>query len=997
MRIHVRHIGMVGALLALLPAWAAAQQGGSVEGRVRDGGTKQVVPNVAVTIVGTRLGTISTDNGSFRINGIPAGRVTVRAQRIGYSPKDTSVDVAEGRTTGIEFVLSARAAQITETIVTAAGTSEQKRETGASVATIAVDSMNKAPINNFSDVLSARTAGVTVQAAGGTAGTGSRIRIRGANSISLSNDPLIIVDGVRLNNNANSMSIGVGGQSPSRFDDINPEDIADIQVIKGPAAAALYGTAAANGVIQITTKRGEAGKTRWTAYATYGPEKNYTDFPSNFRAFGTTPADSLGNTRSVRCTTISQAAGLCTLDSIQSFNPLVAHSPFITGYRNEYGLSASGGSAAATYFLSGDYYREQGVYDPNALRRYNLRANVGAQLNPKFNIQANSHYLHSRVAFPQNDNNLEGLVSGGLLGASADNSNDGYFFVSPDKLFALNTNQDIERFTGGVTANYQPLNWLSAVFTAGIDYTNRYDQFLVVPGIFTPDDGDPDAAVGERASNPFNIWDYTTNASATGTFQLTQNLTSKTHVGLAWERSYTHGTDAFGEQLTIGTKSLNGANALFAVDESSADIITIGGYALEELGWKDRVFVSGGVRTDRNSAFGVDEGWVAYPTVNLSWVLGEEPFFPKQNIVSSIRLRTAYGESGQHPNFRDAVTFFSPLAVTLNSTTEAGLQIGGTGNILLKPELSKEFEIGADLGFFNEHLNAEYTYYHKSTQQALVSQRLAPSLGVSNSRFVNLGQVLNTGHELSLNSTVYQSNPVTVNLTVSGSTNKNKVVNLGNGIAPIIFGLGANTQRFQNGYPLGGYWQQPILGFKDANGDGIISPDEVQVGDTATYLGSPFPTRELSFSPQITFFKYFRVGGLLDYRGGYKLYNGTEDFRCSAIGNCNAINNPHASLADQAAAVADVSDATVAGYIEDATFWKLRELSLTLIAPRGISSKTGFSNLSLTVAGRNLATWTKYKGLDPELNGNAQSNFNQFDFLTQPPIRYWTFRIDMTR
>lgn len=993
MRIHVRHIGMVGALLALLPAWAGAQQGGAVEGRVLDAGSKQLVPNVAVTIVGTRLGTISSDNGHFRVTGITPGHVTVRAQRIGYTPKDTAVDVAEGKTVAIDFVMTARAAQITETIITAAGTSEQKRATGASVATIAVDSMNKAPINNFSEVLSARTAGVTVEAAGGTAGTGSRIRIRGSNSISLSNDPLIIIDGIRLNNSANSTTIGVGGQQPSRFDDINPEDIADIQVIKGPAAAALYGTAAANGVIQITTKRGQAGKTRWSAYAAYGPEKNYATFPSNFLAFGTLN-DGSGDL--VQCDIIGQADGSCTLDSIASFNPLVAHSPFITGYREQYGLTASGGSAAATYFLSGDYYREQGVYDPNILRRYNLRANVGAQLSPKFNIQANSHYLHSKVGFPQNDNNEEGVISGGLLGSAQDNSEQGYFFVSPDKLFQLNTQQDIERFTGGVTANYQPLNWLSAVFTAGLDYTNRYDQFLVQPGIFA-DNEDPDAAIGERSSNPYNIWDYTTNASATGTFQLTQNIQSKTNAGVAWERSYLHGTQAFGEQLTPGTRSLNGANALFAVTEQSTDIITIGGYALEELAWKDRLFLSGGVRTDRNSAFGIDEGWVAYPTVNLSWVIGEEPFFPKQNIVSSLRLRTAFGESGQHPNFRDGVTFFNPLAVTVNGSTVPGVTIGGTGNVTLQPELSKEFEIGADVGFFNEHLNAEYTYYHKATDQALVSQRLPPSLGVSNSRFVNLGQVLNTGHELSLNSTLYQSDPLSFNLTVSASTNNNKVVNLGNGIAPIHFGLGGDTQRFQNGYPLGGYWQLPILGFKDANGDGIIAPDEVQVGDTATFLGSPFPTREVSISPQITFFKYFRVGGLLDYRGGYKLYNGTEDFRCAAFENCNAINNPHAPLADQAAAVADVENGTVAGYIQDATFWKLRELSLTLIAPRQLTAKTGFSNLSLTIAGRNLATWTKYKGLDPELNGGAQSNFNQFDFLTQPPVRYWTFRVDMTR
>jgi hypothetical protein len=250
-----------------------------------------------------------------------------------------------------------------------------------------------------------------------------------------------------------------------------------------------------------------------------------------------------------------------------------------------------------------------------------------------------------------------------------------------------------------------------------------------------------------------------------------------------------------------------------------------------------------------------------------------------------------------------------------------------------------------------------------------------------------------------LSARLFQSDPASFDITFTGSINHNKLLDLGevNGspITPIIFGLGANTQRHQNGYPLGGYWQPPIESWSDANGDGIIGADEVTVGDTAVYLGTPYPTRELSVSPKITFFKYFQLSGLVDYRGGFKLYNGTEDFRCAVFLTCRAINDPTAPLDQQARAVADAVYATVAGYMEDASFTKLREIALTITAPSAWAQRAGLNGLTLTLAGRNLATWTDYTGADPEVNYAGQSNFNQADFLTQPPVRYFTARVNV--
>ncbi len=988
----VRSALAAAAVVVWLPVAALGQGQGTIVGHVVDATTRQPVVSAQVTVAGTTLGAVSGTDGAFRITNVRPGTVTVRAQRIGYAARSVTVTVTAGQETTADLALEPTAAVIDEVVVTASGETTRKRESGATVATISLDSLPLAPINNFSDVLQSRAAGVTVQSAGGTAGTGSRIRIRGSNSISLSNDPIIIVDGVRLNNDANSTTIGVGGQQPSRFDDINWEDIADIQIIKGPAAATLYGTAAANGVIQITTKQGRAGQARWTGYAEYGPEHQVASFPANYRMFGTRTNGSL----TTNCNIIAQAAGTCRPDSLVSFNPLEVYSPFVDGYREGYGLSASGGSQAATYYVAGDYYREQGIYDPNTVRRINLRANATGRPGDKLELRVSTNYLQSRAAFPQNDNNSFGILPGGLLGSFRDNpQTHGYFFTTPDKLLQLDTRQDVERFTGGIAANYQPISWLKGIFQSGIDYTSRYDQFFIGPNIFSPDE-DADLNAGQRQSNPYQIWDYTANAAVTGNFQLQPTITSSTTLGVQYHREYLHGTEAFGEGIAPGTSSLNGATKLFQVDEATSDIITIGGYVQQEFGWRDRLFLSAGVRTDRNSAFGVNKKWVAYPSVNLSWVVSEEPFFPRNRILTSLRLRSAFGQSGQHPLFRNAITFFNPVAVTVVGQEVPGVTIGGTGNVDLRPEKSSEYEAGFEAAFWQDRASLEFTYYNKTTRDALVAQRLAPSLGVSNTRFVNLGEVRNTGIEVLLNATPVALRNVRFDLTVNASTNNNKVVNLGRGITPIIFGLGGDTQRHQNGYPLGGYWQRPILSFSDANGDGIIAPSEVQVGDTGVFLGSAFPKREVSITPRLTLFRYAQVSALFDYRGGFKLFNGTADFRCGTFLICRAIQDKSTPLAEQAKAVADAQFGTVAGYIEDATFWKLRELSITLSAPRSWATRAGLEGMSLILAGRNLHTWTKYSGFDPEVNGGAQANFNQFDFLTQPPVRYYTVRLNLT-
>src|SRR5437867_3750043 len=289
------------------------------------------------------------------------------------------------------------------------GAEQLKRELGHTVATIdAAKTVEQATPTNLADLLNARAPGVQVLPSGGTTGTGSRIRIRGSSSLSLTNEPIIVVDGIRVENGATGhtvTAIGVGGQTPSRLNDISPEDIESIEIVKGPSAAALYGTDAANGVIQIRTKRGRPGPTKWNGYVEGGVLNDSTAWPAN---------DTSVTNAGASCSLTQASAGVCAIDTVRTFNPLEVNSPFQTGSRQQYGVSASGGSEVTTFFLSGDFEREKGVYHPNDLRRTSLRANLHHTASRLLDIAVSTGYTSSNLGLPQNDNNSAGIASSGL-------------------------------------------------------------------------------------------------------------------------------------------------------------------------------------------------------------------------------------------------------------------------------------------------------------------------------------------------------------------------------------------------------------------------------------------------------------------------------------------------------------------------------------------------------------------------------------------------------
>lgn len=995
----VRRMARLAVAIAVSLLWyatpALAQDAGVISGRVLDATSRAPIGLAQIQIVGTTRGGVTADDGTFRIGGVRPGQYTVRVLRLGFQASGRLVTVTAGGTSELEFLLTPAAVSLEQVVTTATGEQERKREIGSAVSTIQPSTEQITSAQSVSQLLTGKVASVDVAQAGGTVGGGSRIRIRGANSISLGNEPLIIVDGIKFNNSvgqdnvSGANTIGVGGQVPSRFNDINPEDIQSMEILKGPAAAAQYGTAAANGVIQITTKRGRSGSARWNAFVEGGQIKDVTDYPANFAQTGTRTSN---GTTTGFCDLDSQTLGLCTpiAGGLTSFNPLEQFSPFITGHHGAYGASVTGGTEQVTYYVSGNFDKQQGVFEINTENRASGRANLSVQLRDNWNIQIGTSYLADHLRLPQNDNNILGILPGGLLGGTADDAAHGYLAgQTPQEIFAINTRQDTQRFENTINTSYQPLSWLTATGVAGLDYLNRYDNELVPPNkVFFGD-----LPEGQRTSNPFSIYNYTANGTLSAAFTPFSGLKSTTKVSGLFSKELVRGTLAFGAVLLGGTGSLAGSTARFAVSETNTDNKTVSGLIREDLAWQDRIFFSAALRNDKNSAFGQNFGSINYPSFTLSWVVNEESFFPKQNWFSSLRLRAANGRSGQKPNFRDAITFFNAQTVSVNNTDVPGITVGGTGNINLRPERSRETELGFDAGFFGERLGLEVTHYDKRTDDLLIAVPLAPSLGLTTTQFKNLGTVANKGWEFQANARVIDIDPVGFNLTLSASTNDNKVLSLGEispgqPVPPIVFG----NQQHRVGVPLGSYFGKSV-GFDDANHDGIIAESELILSDTDVYLGNPLPKQQLSVTPELTLMKVLRISALIDHKGGYRLFDFTRRFRC-AFGVCQEAFDPNSPLADQAANLA-INFGTDAGYVENASFTKLRELSFTLIAPEALRRMVGGRAMELSIAGRNLHTWTKYKGFDPESNSTPGGNFSTLDFLTLPPTRSWTARVNI--
>ena len=667
-------LSLVALVLLALAAPAGAQDRATVTGVVTDAESMGPLAGAQVQIEGTNYGQLTNTEGRFIIPNIPPGTHTLRAVFIGYGPVAHEFTVAAGGTEEVNFELSASALALDGIVVTATG-QQRKRELGNAVGEIdAAAIRDVAPINNLSDLLQGRSAGVQILNSAGTSGVGSRIRIRGSSSISLSNEPLVYVDGIRVDNRMSGL--GAGGQESSRLDDFNPEDIESIEIVKGPSAATLYGTEAANGVIRITTRRGLPGATRWNVWTEGGIIEEPNTYPLNFAGLDA------GSERYARACRLNEVAqGLCNQTSIESYQ--VLHDPDLTpiddGNRTQYGLSVTGGTERINYYIAGELETEVGPYSlpepdredleargvpviseverPNQLRRKNLRVNLNSQVADRVTLALQMSYLDSHFAYMGNDNNSFGFLPSAYFGGS--NPDRAWGFQRPAQLFGRTFYQDTNRMTAGGTVTWDPLEWLEVRGTAGVDYYNRGDVSFFARDIGVPGDRD----LGRKDTDYINQWQYTFDASSTASFDLTESITSRSTVGVQYFENQFKGTSAWGIDIVNGGSSIGLAAETFSSEFHTFDK-TAGLFIDQQFGLNDRLFLTGAIRADDNSAFGQDFDLIYYPKAGLSWIASEEEFFPEIPMVDQLRFRGAWGRSGLQPGSDDAIRTLAATAIT---------------------------------------------------------------------------------------------------------------------------------------------------------------------------------------------------------------------------------------------------------------------------------------------------------------------------------------------
>ena len=973
------------ALAALVAAWCgtadpvSAQAVGIVRGTVTEATTERPLAGAQVTVVGTGRRAVTGAAGEYTLQGVPAGSQRLRVDLIGFTPLERAVSVVAGQATTADFALGAAAISLDALVVTGTPGGTQRRAIGTTVAQIsAAEVVETAPVNSVQDLINGRAPGVVILPGSGTVGSGARIRVRGVSSLSLAQEPLIYVDGIRVNNAQATGPINQGFQSStiSRWNDFNPEEIESIEIIKGPAAATLYGTEAANGVIQIITKKGTQGAARFNASIRQGA--NWFANPEGrlYTNYGVYQGDT---------TTVDYA-------TLRDLNGDLFH----TGHLQEYDLNVSGGTPGVRYFVGGGFERNEGIEPSNVAKKYNLRANVALNPGGKLDINASAGYVSGTTDLP-----LE-AGGGGLFWttlfanpANLGTPRNGLHSATPEAYrYAYRDWQDIDRFTGSVQLTHRPFTWLTHRASLGTDYTNQDDAELVeriadpaMQFFFTPGEIRGYKEIWRR-----NIYYNTVDYSATAQLRPFAGVSSATSVGAQYYRRYSEFLYGRGEDFPArGLRSLDAATGTRRNSEDYEENSTVGVYVQEQLGLRDdRVFVTGAIRMDDNSAFGEDFDLVTYPKISATWVLSEEQFWTVP-FVNTLKLRAAYGESGQQPQSFAALRTFFPVT---GSGDLAAVTPQSLGNSNLGPERSAEYELGFDSGFFDDRMGLEFTYYNRRTTDAILLRDVAPSTGfagnpVSSSvpaqQFINAGEIRNSGFELLARGTAFTSDRAALDLTFTLATNDNEVVDLGiEGLTSVSAGT---FVQHRVGYPVGSWFERRIVDAQfnpagqlvagsevcdDGSGGSMrcVGPDGINgnADDAPTvFLGRPTPDVEGAFSSTLTLFGNLRIHGLIDFKQGHYKLDGNLRVRCILFRRCRENFYPQEFVNDPAwLAQTQRGGAYVTDLISDASFARFRELSASYTLPNAWAGRVGAQRASITVAGRNLYTWTDYSGLEPE-------------------------------
>jgi TonB-linked SusC/RagA family outer membrane protein len=936
-----------------------AQSTGTVAGRVTDAATGVPLQNVQVSISALGTGAITDAEGRYVINDVPTGSVTVTAELIGRERASRTVTVAAGATAVADFALAENALALDAIVVTGTAGGTQRRAVGNVVSSVNAEAvMATVPITTMDQLMGQRTTGLMMMPGGGNVGTGSAVRIRGVSSMSLSNDPIVYIDGVRMESDPRRGPGQRGGSAVSRLNDLNPNDIASIEVIKGPAAATLYGTEASNGVIQIITKRGQTGEPSFDVSMRLGQNWLWDPESRADLRWGRTPDGDLISFNPY-------------LHEIENGNGPIWDNGLMTGMA----ASVRGGTDAVRYFASGSYDDDEGVVPWNTSKRLGLRTNVEMTLNDKFTLRTSAAYIQSRVRLPAAAIDVDPFSQ--LIWASplkAGSGSRGFYSSPPEEWSDMESLAQNDRTTLSTELRFQPVSWSTHRLIAGFDLNDETESSLWPRQPEGANHFFGNLGLGSknvaRGSSRVLTLDYAGSADISmSDFVLTPS------VGFQYFRRESEFISASGQDFPAVPITTVTGGAIRNGGETLVENATVGVYVQQQVGWKNRLFATVALRADDNSAFGAEFDAAIYPKASLAWVVHEEPFW-SFDWVSQLRLRAALGAAGQQPSTFAAARLYTP---TVGFGDQPALEPSAFGNPQLKPERGEELELGFDASFLDGRITVEYTRFDRTIRDAIVNRPLSPSSGFSGSQIVNIGEVSAWGNEIGASSRVLDFGSFAWDLDTQLSTMGNRIVDLG---GTEFIGAGGQAQH-RVGFSLADIFMHKIVS-ADIDEGGFVT-EALCDGGTGTgdreQGGAVIPCADahqvLWGHSQPTW--QFGVGSGFTLRDRVKLYARVEGVGGHWQSNTEVRAQHNLGLSKPVLERIDPMLMAYRSIENDATgmyradFLRLREVSASYNLTDALAGRLGARGGMVSVGMRNvMMLWTKEEGWGTPRNGSIR-------------------------
>ncbi|MDB5268733.1 MAG: SusC/RagA family TonB-linked outer membrane protein [Hymenobacter sp.] len=1045
-------------LLAAITAGAQTVQRYTLQGRVTDAGG-QGLPGATVLLNGTTLGASTGADGNYSLDAtIAPGSYTLTVSLIGYAAVSRPLTLGSSPTVSTDVSLVEARQKLDEVVVVGSTISAPKRELGNAISTIRAEDLAQSGSGGLLNSLQGKVAGAQItQNSGDPAGSLS-VRLRGVHSLQGSSDPLYVIDGVIVSNASTNVSqlalsndVGQANVGQNRLADLNPNDIASLNIINGAAAAAQYGSRAANGVVLITTKRGQSGAARVSVSTSFTMNELRKSVPVNtygkqfgfaglrLYTIGAPTAAQLAANPGVTTTSITRAGtpNLLATNLVDVTRYNYFDQIFRTGYGTDNAVSVSGGSERTQYYVSANYLKNEGIIKGTDFTRYNLRARVDQRLTDWAKVSAGLSYVNSFSNEKANGNVFYSPINAvnitnNIYDITQRDASGNLLAVEPTRVNPLSTIEDmkftqsVNRTVSDVQLNLTPFKGFSADYVLGVDAYGQVGQSYIRPYPYQATAGLPAARypLGFAANGNNAVLQLNSDINLGYEYQVSENLKLNLRAGYSYQFAQQDYTTTQGQNLAPFITTVSGAGSTTVVSAYNLDRYDLSGYyGQATIGFRNLAFLTGAVRRDRSSKFSGTETNQVYPKVSGSLVVSDFNFWQNSayaNSFNSLKLRASYGEAGNLTGIGSYDRFyqFNPVGFLGRNTIAPGIVYA---NPAVRPERMTELEGGADLAFLRDRITLGVTAYYQKINDLVVKRNLAPSSGGS-SIVNNVGTMENRGLEVSLGGTPLKTTDFTWDVAFIFSRNRNKVLSLpgSNGSVQAISidnAAGAPVYLLE-GQPAGVFYGSGYA--RNPDGSLLLTPqgfaqDERAVGQavgavgftparssdgqplyggTSTIanvlIGNPNPKWTGSFNTNLTY-KKLGLHVLLDAVQGVSVFNADKRTR-QGVGL--------GDLAEQELRGSIPRGSIFAIYntqefrVDDGSYVKLREVALSY----GLPTFTKFiTSLNLSLVGRNLYSWDKYNGFDPETSaGGASDLLRAIDFGNVPIPRTYQVKLAAT-